>query len=81
MINHLPQQWEGEEDEAQETRSFELCYNYTLPLSILLGDLKEDMGAHCLRSEAPFFTKNKCSFVILLQSTYSDISFDLITSL
>lgn len=34
-----------------------------------------------LRSEAPSFTKNKCSFVMLLQSTDCDISFDLITSL
>lgn len=80
-INHLPQQWEGEEDEAQETRSSQLYYNYTLSLSILLGGLKRDMGALCLRSEAPVFAKNECSFVILFQSTYPDISFDLITSL
>lgn len=82
MINHLPQQWEAKEDEAQETGSFELYYNYTSPLSILFGGLKEgDMGAFCLRSEAPSFTKNKCSFVILFQSTYAGVSFDLITSL
>lgn len=81
MINHLPQQWEGKEDEAHETRSLELYYNYTLPLSILFGGLKGGMGAFCLRSEAPSLTKNKCSFVILFQSTYTDISFDLITSL
>lgn len=62
MINRLPQQWEGEEDGARETRSFELYYNYTLPLSILFGGLKGDMGAFCLRSEAPSFTKNKCAF-------------------
>ena len=71
MINHLPQQWEGKEDEAQETRSFELYYNYTLPFSILFGGLKGDMGAFCLRSEAPSFMKSKCSFVTLFQSTYA----------
>lgn len=81
MINHLQQQWEAKEDEAHETRSFELYCNYTLSLSILFGSLKGDTGAFCLRSEAPSFTKNKCSFVILFQSTFSDISFDLITSL
>jgi hypothetical protein len=81
MINHVPPQWEGKEDEAQENRSFELYYNYALTLSILFGGLKGEMGALGLRSEAPSFTKNKCSFVILFQSTYSDMSFDLITSL
>lgn len=68
-INHLPQQWEGEEDEAQETRSSEIYYNYTLPLSILFGGLKGDMGALCWISETSFFTKNKCSFVIFFQGT------------
>ena len=57
VINHLPQQWEGEENEAHETRSFELCYNYTYPLSIPFVGLKRDMGAFYSRSEAPSFTK------------------------
>lgn len=56
MINHLPQQWEGEENEAHETRSFELCYNYTYPHSVPFVGLKRDMGAFRSRSEAPSFT-------------------------